>query len=161
VLYVLRDFPWPWATAYADLALVGGSSTVKVNNDWQYSYRYPSDAVFARRIVRDSIGRQDPNPAPYRMGRDSQGRLIFTNEANAQLEYTSSIDDPAEFDSMFVSMLAWKIGSSLAPSLSRIEKMAQSCMAMYEVDKSKAESRALNESQQEDPLEAELIRARD
>lgn len=161
VLYVLRDFPWPWAKAYRDLALVGGSDTVPVNNDWQYSYRYPSDCVYARRLVVESIGRNNPKPPPFSLGRDSQGRLIFTDEAEAQLEYTIAVTDPTEFDSLFVSMLAWKIGAGLAPTLSKIKDMAATCMQMYEIDASKAESRSLNEAQQSEPLEAEVIRARE
>jgi hypothetical protein len=61
---------------------------------------------------------------------------------------------------MFVSMLAWKIGRARAVALED-QGHGATCMQMYEVDASKAESRALNESQQSDPLEAELIRARD
>lgn len=158
--YVLRDFPWPFATAYVELALVDGSSTTPVNYDWQYAYRYPSDCLFVRRIMGPN-GRRDPNPPPYRVGRDSQGRLIYTNEADAEIEFTYSVTEPEEFDSMFVSMLAWKIASVIAPSLSRIKGMAETAMQMYEIDKSKAASRSLNEQQQEQPLESEFVRARD
>lgn len=161
VRFVLRDFPWPFATSYADLALVGGTSTTPVNRDWQYAYRWPSDCVYVRRVVVDGVGRNDPNPPPFRIGRDTQGRLIYTSEPDAQIEYTSEITDPQEFDAMFVSMLAWKIGADMAPSLSRIKDMATTCMQMYEIDKSKSQSRALNEGQQETPLESEFIRARD
>lgn len=161
VEYVLRDFPWPWATSYVVLGLVGGTASAPVNRDWQYSYRYPSDAAFIRRLVIDGKGRDDPSPAPFRIGRDSQGRLIFTDETAAEVEYTTRISDPSEFDSLFVSMLAWKLGAALAPSISRISGMAETCMQMYEIEKTKAQSRALNESQQMTPFEAELIRARD
>ena len=161
VKFVLRDFPWPWATSYADLAVVAGSTTTRAIRDWQYSYRYPSDCLYVRRLVVDGIGRDDPNPAPYSIGRDSQGRLIYTDEPTAQIEYTVAIDDTAEFDPMFVSMLAWKVGSGLAPALSKIKGMAESCISIYEIEKTKAEARALNEAQQSQPLEAETIRARD
>jgi hypothetical protein len=39
----LRDYPWPFATRYVTPALVGGTSQVPVNADWQYSYRLPAD----------------------------------------------------------------------------------------------------------------------
>lgn len=161
VKFVLRDFPWPWATSYIDLSLVSGSTTTRTNRDWQYAYRYPSDCLFVRRLVIEGLGRNDPNPAPYAIGRDTQGRLIYTDEATAQIEYTAAIQDPAEFDSLFVSMLAWKIGSGLAPSLSKIKGMAEGSISLYEIEKTKAESRALNEAQQSKQLEAETIRARD
>lgn len=161
VKFVLRDFPWPFATAYQSLALVDGTTTEAANNDWQYAYRYPSDCVFARRIVVPNQGRNNPAPPPFRVGRDSQGKLIYTNQEDAELEYTVLISDPEEFDAMAVSMLAWKLASSLAPSQSLIKGMATTCMEMYEVDKTKAQSRALNEGQQEEPIESEFVRARD
>jgi hypothetical protein len=161
IRYVLRDFPWPWATAYATLALVAGSASENAVSDWRYSYRMPADCLFARRIVVPTLGRNNANPPPYRIGRDVQGKLIYTNEEDAELEYTVAVTDAEEFDPMFVSQLAWKLGSGLGPSLSRIKGVSVACMEMYEIDKTKAQSRALNEGQQEVPIEAEGIRARD
>jgi hypothetical protein len=159
--YCLRDFPWPWATAYKALSLVDGSATTKANVDWQYSYRYPTDCMYARRIAIESVGRVNPSPPPFRIGRDSQGRLIYTNEPDATLEYTFDVTTPEEFDAIFVSMMAWKLASDIALPLSRIKDMSTKAMEMYEIDKSKAQSRALNEGQQEEPQEAEFIRARE
>jgi hypothetical protein len=161
IRYVLRDFPWPWATQYATLALVAGTSSENAVSDWRYAYRYPTDCLFARRIVIPTVGRRDANPPPFRIGRDSQGKLIYTDEEDAELEFTADITSTEEFDALFVSMLAWKHGAALAPSLSRIKGMAESAMQMYELDKAKAQSRALNEGQQSEPIEAEAISARD
>lgn len=162
VRFVLRAFPWPWATAYVELALVGGSSSEMVNHDWQYAYRYPSDCVFARRIVvAGGGGRNNPKPPPFRIGRDSQGRLIYTNQPEAVLEYTLLIEDPEEFDPLMESALAWKIGSGLAPSLSRIEGMGEKCLAMMNAETPISQSRALNEGQQEEPIESEFVRSRE
>lgn len=159
--FVLRDFSWPFATAYQALALVGGTAEEPVNNDWQYSYRYPTDCLYARRLVVGTLGRNNPDPPPFRVGRDTQGRLIYTNEVDAELEFTVRIEDPGEFDDLMVSALAWKIGSGLSPSQSLVKDMAVQCMRMYEIELSKAQSRALNESQQETPIESEFIRSRE
>lgn len=155
--YVLRDFPWPWASAYAEPGLVGGSASEAVNGDWQYSYRYPPDCLFVRRIVRASKGREDPHPPPFRVGRDASGRLIFTDETEIEIEYTVDVTDPEEYDTMFVSMLAWKLAAVAAPAMSRVKDMSQTAMQMYEIDKTKAQSRALNEGQDPPALEAEWI----
>lgn len=157
--YCLRDFPWPWARKYATAELVKGSSTVPTNLDWIYAYRYPSDCLFVRRLVTGN-GRQEQVPPPYAIGRDDQGRLIFSNRELAELEYTSRVTDPEEFDSLFVSMFAWKLGSSLAPSLSRLANVAVQCMQMYEIEKTKAQSRAMNEGQAEKAPDAEWVRDR-
>ncbi len=67
--FVLRDFPWPFSRKYVTLTLVAGSVASPVNSDWVYSYRYPLDCVFARRLV-DCSGRQSASPAPFVVGRD-------------------------------------------------------------------------------------------
>lgn len=154
--YVLRDFPWAFATAYVDLALVAGSAASPASNDWIFAYRYPPECMFARRIVT-ALGRAETNPPPFRVGRDSQGKLIYTNYEQAELEYTVGVTDTAEFDAMFTSMLSWKLAATLAPSSSRIKGMGEKCMELYEIDKSKAQRAALNEQQQEVPPESTLI----
>ena len=159
--FTLRDFPWPFATQYASLALVAGSETEGANYDWRYAYRYPTNCMYVRRIVVPAVGRRDPNPPPFRVGRDDQGRLIYSNIADAQLEYTARITSSEEFDSMFVGALSWKLAGGAAPPLSRISGIAEKCMQAYEFEKTKAQSRALNEQQQEEPLESEFMRARE
>lgn len=87
------------------------------------------------------------------------GRVIYTNEEDAEIEYTVSIPDESEFDAMFVSMLAWRLGLKLAP-LSRMAGVVDLCTKGYELEKSKAERAALNEAQDDIPPEAEWIRER-
>jgi hypothetical protein len=157
--YCLRDFPWPWATAYVELGLVS-SPTVAYNADWFYAYRYPSGCLFVRRIVTP-LGRTETEPAPFRIGRDAQGRLIFTNYPDASVEYTAAITDPQEFDAIFIQMLAWKLTASCGPSLSRDPQISVRAAQMYEIEKTKAQSRARNEAQETAPLEAEWIRERE
>jgi len=157
--FVLRDFPWPWASTYATGQLVTGSSTTPANRDWIFAYRYPSDCLMVRRLVT-SAGRSDTAPPSFAIGRDSQGRLIYTNQEEAEFEYTARVTNPEEFDALFVSMLAWKLASVLAPALSRIENMTTNAIKMYEIEKSKAQSRALNEGQAAPPLDAEWVRGR-
>lgn len=253
--YVLRDFPWPWATKYRTLTKIAGTAvtvpaTVPANDDWDFVYRYPTDCLFARRIVTTS-GRQETDPPRFRIGRDFaaqntaattvtlttgagwtttdtitvtasvaatfvaadvgryvevesgsdrvrilivtftsgtvvsgtpditvptslrstalttwskvfyDGRVIYTQQDDAVLEYSLQVTDPAEFDSFFVSMLAWKIAATLSPALAKDPKTAPAMMQMYLVEKSAAQSRALNEGQLEAPLEAEWTRARE
>lgn len=159
---VLRTFPWPFATAYVALALVDGDADEPANYDWTFAYRYPTDCKYARRlVVPGGGGRNNPNPPPFRVGRDSQGRLIYTNEEDAQLEYTASIEDAGEFDDLMVDALSWYIAAGLAPTNSLIADMATKCMNMFFMTLDTAEARALNESQQEEPIESDFISSRD
>lgn len=169
--FVLRDFPWPWARKFATGQLVLGSSTAPASLEWTFAYRYPSDCLYLRRLVLGTAQTRVvwtdaarpvavADPPPFTLGRDDQGRLIYTNQDLAELEYTSRVTDPEEFDSMFVSMLAWKLASMTAPFFSRMADQAAKAMQMYEIEKTKAQARALNEGQDEKPLEAEWIRGR-
>lgn len=156
---VLAAFEWPFATRYVSPALVAGSGTVPLNNDWIFSYRYPVDALSIRRIV-SVLGRRDIAPAAFRIGSDVAGRLIYTSIENAEIEYTARVTDPESFDPIFVSAFAWKLAASLAPALSRISNVAVMAMQLYELDLSKAKAQALNEGENAAPPDAEWIRSR-
>lgn len=157
--YCLEDFPWPFATAYATLGLVSDPDEA-YNDDWFYAYRYPSNCLKVRRVV-SGLGREETNPPAFRIGRDTTGKLIFTNEVSpVVVEFTWAITDPQEFSTMFNSMLSWKLASSCGPALSKLENIEARAMQMYELEKLKAQSRALNEGQDPDPPEAEWIRDR-
>ena len=161
--HVLRQHPWPFATKYLDLTDTElGTIAVPINNDWTFAYTYPTDCVFARRIVPVATGRSfDDTPIPFRMGRESSARVIYTNEEDAQLEYTAIFDCPEELvDELFVTALAWWLASALAPSLSRMDKMPQQAWFMYLHTLDTAAAVASKEDQHEKPGEAEWIRAR-
>lgn len=161
----LREFPWPFATRYADLVLVGGTETVPVNADWQYSYRAPSAMVMARRIVGQAGQKRayDPDPPKFRLGSDATGPLIYTDlvatdDVPVVLEYTERINCPAFYgDALFRDALAWRLASSLAMALARDSKKQAFCMQMYEMAKMTAEAPAANEQQQEKEGDASWI----
>jgi hypothetical protein len=44
---VLRDYPWQFATAFAELVLVEEEPTI----EWPYAYRGPENSMFLRRIL--------------------------------------------------------------------------------------------------------------
>lgn len=139
----LRDFPWAFATTYADpLVLVAGTAAVPVNKDWTYSYRLPTDLVFARRLVSPSgrlaegtvqmggflqgstwptypVGQA--TPPTFRLGQDATGGLLFTNQLTPALEYTRRPEGAVLMaDALFRDALAWRLAAMLAPSLAQI-----------------------------------------
>lgn len=153
----LRRFPWPFATKYADLVTVGGTADVAVNQDWQYSYRAPTDMVYARRLVNQAGLKRgaDPDPPDFRFASDPNGGLVYADAdvlASAlSLEYTARNQCPAFFgDPVFRDALIWRIAASLAPSLSKDSKKADTCLAQFERVISQAETIAANESRPND-----------
>lgn len=162
----LRDFPWPFATAYANLVLVSGSASAPANNDWTYTYRAPNAMMFARRIAKVDKGRRfDAAPIAFRQGIDTGGAIIYCNElATATvplvLEYTVRVDCPAFFgDALFRDALMWRFGASLAP-LSRDKTKQEFCETMYRDVLERARTVDAKEQQQEPNGDADWISGR-
>lgn len=154
---VLRDFPWPFATKFLSLALVESDP----NDDWDYAYRYPIDCVKLRRIV-NTAGRTDATRIPFRLAHDAQGRLIWTDEENATVEYTARVTDPLLYDGIFASVFAWRLATEAATALTGGDayKMGKRALEMYYLELEKARNEALNEEQSDEPPDSEFIRVR-
>ncbi len=157
--YVLSDFPWPFAKEYIELGDVEGDSGDPVNSDWTFAYAIPQGCMTVRRIVPQE-GRRSTRKIAFEIGRFSNQRVIFTDEADAVAEITIAIIDENLFDDHFVCAFAWRIAAQIAPALSKIKDAASACYQMYEVEKSRAEVRAENEKQPDPEPDSELIRAR-
>lgn len=156
---VMRSLDWPWATKYVALGLVAGTSTTPANNDWQYSYRYPPDCLRARRLTIQG-DRTSAERLPFAVGRDDTGRLIFTDQVEAELEYTMQITVASEFDALFASMLAWRIAATVGFARQRVPQSAERAAQMFRYEWQVAGGSALNERQGDPALDAEWIRAR-
>lgn len=168
VAATLRDYPWPFATRYARLVWVAGTSAVPVNGDWQYSYVAPPACLFARRIVNPSGSRRgwDTTPIAFRVGGDDTlGTLIYTNiaptEVNGlapELEYTTRpLCAVLAGDAIFRAALAWRHAHSLAPTLSRDDKKVEFCWQMYRGLLMTAETKAAAEDQKDPSGDAPWI----
>jgi len=138
----LREFPWAFATKYYSLVWVAGDEDTPVTGDWIYSFRLPLDCVFARRLVRESVGREfDRSQPKFRLGADATGNLLYTNFISEDatddaplvtLEYTHLMTCAAEAgDAIFRQALSWLLAHKLAPTLSRNGVTAADCWMMY------------------------------
>ena len=110
---VLRDYAWPFATKFSDLELVEEDPT----SEWSYSYRYPSDCLEFRRILSGTRSDTPDTRIPYRVGQDSQGRLIYTDQDSAEGEYTVRVTEAGRFTADFVSAASLLLASYIAPRL--------------------------------------------
>jgi hypothetical protein len=137
----LRDFPWPFATRYADLVLLAGSVATPVNRDWTYAYRQPSDCVFERRLVVTRDGAVNSTPPPFQLSYDNalQINRILTNEPSARLEYTARPECSAgRGDPLFRDAFQWKLASMFAAPLSRMPDVVKHANDQYEAAIQKA-----------------------
>jgi hypothetical protein len=169
---LLNDFQWPFATKYRELALVAEEP----NDDWSFSYRYPTDCLNIRRIInfanRASVfnGLVFPSPigsesnfqpmrVPYDLGNDAQGKLIFSNESDAVIEYTAAVTDVSLFTPSFASLLAWKLAQEIARPLARSEDIRVAARNEYEREYIHATATALKETREFPNPDSEFIRA--
>lgn len=157
--FIQELFPWDFAKKTAALGLVTDFTHETDPHDWDFAYRYPADCVFACRIVTAN-GRANPNPPPFKIGSDNAGRLIFTDQDDAILEYTRRVEDPALFPAAFGELQSWWLAGLIAPGLAKDKKMTQGCLQMFEALKGVAEARSGNEQQQTPEPDSEFIRAR-
>jgi len=158
----LRRWPWPFATKYADLALVAGTETAPVNGDWQYSYRWPSDCLFARRIVPPGGDGRKPvfTTIPFRIGRDATSLLVYTSQKDANLEYTMIDCGNLWADDLFLDWFTWELAVVFAPAHAKSPEHQSAAMAMAEATFQTAAAAAAREQEQQRPADAEWIASR-
>lgn len=156
---VLRDIEWSFTTKFATLALVSSNPT----EEWDYSYRVPSDCLKVRRLLSGVRNPGQNSRAPYAIVRDSAGTLIYTDERNAMLEYTLRNEDENQFPADFVMAFSYKLAFYIAPRLTRGDpfKIKNEMRAYYMDHMSKAASQNFNEQTQDRIVESEFIRARE
>jgi hypothetical protein len=130
--------------------------------DWFYSYRWPSDCVRARRLVPEETGRKwNRTPIPFRVGRDANQRLIYTDRQDAVLEYTTLDCDALWADDLFLDAFTWRMAQAFAPAHSRNGVTASECAKWYEYALNRAKQAALDEQEVEkSPGDAEWTEAR-
>jgi hypothetical protein len=82
--FVLRDFPWSWATAYTDPVLLFGGPNTPFTPEWTYAFQFPSDCFFVRRIVspaaafpvwRSTVSGDQAWPIPFRIAAGAYGTI--------------------------------------------------------------------------------------
>lgn len=168
---VLREFRWPFATRFAALTLVGGTSTVPVTTEWGYSYRLPADCLAPRRILSGTRRETRDDRVPFDTASDDSGGLLYTDQPPVdatsttpqlpQLEYTALVAE-ARFPSDFTQALSLKLAFYVAPALTGgdPQKLGARAGQIYEAMLARSEYNAALERQRDPEPDSEFIRAR-
>lgn len=156
---VLTAIPWPFATQFAALGLVEEDP----NDEWDYSYRYPSDCVILRRILSGFRTDNQDSRVPFKIGRDDDGTLVYTDEEEAEAEYTYREEDPTRYPQDFVLALSYRHAASIASKVTGGDpfKLGDKCLQLYRITLSEAASNRTDEEQPDRNPDAEFIRARE
>lgn len=155
----LADFNWPFATKIAALALI----EEEPNSEWAFSYRYPSGCLNIRRVLSGVRNDSRQSRAPYKLAGDDTGTIIFTDEEDAQIEYTRYIDNPLIYPADFTLAFSYYLAAMAAPRLTGGDrfKLGEKALRMYAVELKRAGARAVNEEQADEEVDSEYVRARD
>jgi hypothetical protein len=156
---VLRDHAWPFAKKTAELNLV----EEEPNDEWAYSYRYPTDCLNILRIQSSNRNDTRASRVPYQVGKDSTGLLVYCDREEAVVEYIEQVTDTTLYPNDFTMALSYRLASYAAPAMTSGDpfNLQEKCMNMYRLELSKATSNAFNEQQDDELPEAELIRFRE
>jgi len=155
---ILSDFRWPFATRIQRLNKIRDNPNV----DWGKEYRYPPDAHVIRRIVTGNRNETHDQGVPFRVASDAAGRVIWTDQTDADVEYTIKVTDVLLFPPSFVASLSYLLGMKIAPALTQGDpfKRAEYCAQMYGFELKKAQSNDKMEEQRDAAPHAEWDRAR-
>ena len=154
----LRGFPWPFATKIEVLNLIEENPS----GEWRYSYQYPVDALYARRIL--SGFRQDNRESriPFKIFNSATGKRLYTDKQDAELEYTLRIDSASQFESDFVMAFSLRLGFYIAPQIvgSNAPKVRASLAELYKIEIGNAMSFAANEEALDLDIDSVFMRIR-
>ena len=156
---VLRAFDWPFSTKILALSLV----EEEPNTEWAYSYRYPSDCLKIRRILSGLRNDTHQSRSRYKISQDTAGKLIFSDEEDAEAEYTAGGLSQQFWPEDFKLAFSFYIAFLVAPTLTMGDpnKLGDRAFKLYEAMGTRAAANSANEEQPDEIPEAESIRARD
>jgi hypothetical protein len=132
---VIQELAPQFARRSAALGLVTDYTAGTAFYEYGYAYRFPADALSVVRIQNGSTRyTTGTNRPPWRVMSDDDGRLVFTDQADAIVEYTVSITDVSRFTPDFVQVLALKLAAYIAPSLTGGDptKLRERNLALYQ-----------------------------
>ena len=154
----LRDFNWPFATKITSLVEL----EERPNDEWGYSYRYPSDCVNMRKILSGIRNDHRQSRVPYRVAKDDSGLVLFCDLYAVQAEYTERVEAVELYPPDFVLALSYLLAKYVAPRITGGDpfKLGDKADANYMAEISNARANAMNEEQPDDLPEAEFIRER-
>ena len=121
---VIRDHRWNFATKRVQLAANSSGPAF----GYVYSYALPTDCL---RVVQ-----MEEKNMVYTI----EGRNLLTDETPARIIYLARVEDPNEFDPMFVEALSARLAAELAVTIAESNSLFQNMMEMYRVKMADARS---------------------
>lgn len=165
---VLERFEWRFAARRATLALDAGAVSGLARNGWLYVYALPADCIAPRRITVDGIRNPNAeNRIPFAIeasasvaGGPVDARVLLTDQAEAELQYTSRVETVALWSPLFVDALKWNLAAQFALGIQKKPAVAQAMTAQFERAIGQAFAAQLNQGREDRPPDSEFISVR-
>ena len=152
--WLLRQFPWNFATSYATPAALTGT----VPNNFDYMYTYMTDAVRVLRVV-DPLGLD--TKIPFEVARNSSDiKVILTDQSDAEFRYTKRINDTSQFDPEFTMGLSYALAAKLAMPLTGDRAIMSDMATLARSVINSAWATDANEGKTDEAPDADWIKAR-
>lgn len=156
---VLADLDWTFATKFTTLNLVEEN---EAGSEWRYTYKYPVDCIAMRRILSGTRVDTQESRIPFRIVTDASGLIIYTDQPNAEAEYTFNVKSTNLFSAEFDLALSFRLAALVGAKLTGGDpfKIKQDMLRQYEIELGRAKKKNMNEETQPKFPESDLIRAR-
>lgn len=154
--YVLMDHPFKFARRRVTLAASGTAPT-----NWQYSYMFPTDCL--QPLFITVAGLRNPRidqMYPFDIGTDGTSKFIYTDLVNAELVYTTRIEDLNLWGPLAVSALSYILSAKIAMPMSVKADIANAAFSAYLRELSRAAAADLNGATPDLPPLSELLAVR-
>lgn len=148
---------WNFANRRVILAQVAGTPP----SGWAYQYRYPVDCLFLGQVF--PTGSYSPLSSRHRFEVASDadgGRLVLTDQPEAEAIYVHRITDPNLFDDLFRSCLEYALAAKIAMPLTSDAKMVDYLRNLAKAEASAALEGTLSEAEEGRMPEADSVRVR-
>lgn len=156
----LRDFDWSFARKVKTLSLV----EEEPNDEWSFSYRHPVDCIRILKIQSGTRNDTRQSRVSFFEGRDDVGRLVYTDQEDAIINYISKTENPQLYPPDFMLCLSFRLAYLIAPRITggnAFTGIAKDMYTAYQMHLSQARQNALTEEQREEVVESEFVRGRE
>jgi hypothetical protein len=124
---VLESSDWNFARKRAFLALHSEAPP----NDWGFRYKRPADCVKVRRIINPAGETQDEVPFQIMTTDDGDEETILCNVDDAEVEYTFNLQNTGQYNSLFITALAFLLGHYICLALTGKQQIAEANLRNY------------------------------
>lgn len=162
---VLEAFAWPFATFRATLNVIASAEDdpddENLRTGWAFTYQVPNLCIAPRYIYPGTNTPGEGEEVPFDVEGDEQrGKVLLSDEPEAELVYTKLVDTPARWSPMFRDALATRLAADLALSVAKKPQLGFALHQLFERAIARAAAAQGNQGKKAPAADAQYIRDR-